>query len=371
MNYFDYAACCKPFQEALDEYTRVAMELYANPSSSHEMGAAGGRELRSLRKKFYDLVNFDDGRLILTSGGTESNNLAITSHMSAYPRKKIAVSEDAHASIIIQAEIDPERVQIIGLLADGKIDQKQVLELDAEEISLLCIPHASNETGVIQEVGKIAETCVRKGIPVLCDGTQALGKIPVDLAQIPVDYYAFSAHKFGGPHGFGGLFFRGENLIPQIRGGSHEWGIRAGTENLPGLAAATKALELSLAVIEKTQEKLRRFSNIVIDALDSSGLAYIRNGDVENALPGFLSISFPNCDGRELATALNVEGFAVSTGSACHANTVKPSRAILALGRAPHEAIGTVRITAGRLTTEEEVGALTTALIDCATRLSR
>jgi cysteine desulfurase len=221
----------------------------------------------------------------------------------------------------------------------------------------------ASETGIVQDAGAIAAICERHGVACLVDGTQAGGRIPVDLSVIAADFYVFSAHKFGGPRGFGGVFLRAQSVPPLMDGGAQEWGLRPGTENLPALAGAVAALECALALMTAESKRLRELTRTVLTELDRSGEPSQVNGDPEATAPGFLSLTFPNLDGHALVADLAVQGFAIASGSACSANKPEASRAILALGRSPAESLGTIRISFGRLSRPEFVEAFAGALV--------
>ncbi len=361
--YFDHAASTPPFPEALHVQQHIAAEYFGNPSSLHQRGNTARERLKQVRSRFCELCGFDDGRLILTSGGTEANNLVIYSALADNPDKKIAIAADAHASMAFARQTAPERSIAIPLTSDGFLDMTFLNAMKANEIALCCITHASNETGIIHDVDKIAELCLRKNIPLQCDGVQALGKIPVDLHQIDSDYYTFSGHKFGGPHGVGGVFTRSP-LHAQLQGGFQEWAIRAGTENVAGFAGVLTALELSLASRAERNKRLRQLVCELVEQLIQSGLCFELNSDLENGLPGLVSLSFPNRDGSVLVRELDLRGFCIATGSACHENVREPSPVILAMGRPPEVAAGTIRISMGNQNTSESVQELGRAIVD-------
>ncbi len=219
-----------------------------------------------------------------------------------------------------------------------------------------------NETGKIHQMANIARFCHLRNIRLLIDGSQAVGHIPVNLDEIPCDYYSFSAHKFGGPRGVGGLLIRDREFEPLLLGGKHEWGLRAGTENLAGLAASVEALKISLSNMDKQEVRLHQLREKLLHQLRTE-LPELLINTADRARPGFLSISIPGFQGNELVSALSLLGFKTAMGSACHAERSKASRIILATGRSEREALGTIRITMGRGTTESSVVELGLALL--------
>lgn len=367
--YFDYAGSAPPFPEALRAQAEAAARLFGNPSAPHPAGRAAFAELARCRELFAALCGFD-GRLVITSGATEANNLTIHGRMGGSPRSPILVAADAHASVWEACRRYCRRMETVPLRRDGTIALADVADRLGPDVALFCCSHVSNETGVIHDAGALAALCERRGVPCLLDGSQALGHVSVDLSAIACDFYTFSAHKFGGPRGIGGLLARAEPGAALFDGGRQQWGIRPGTENLPGLAGALEALRLSLSLLAEEEERLRALAVGLAARLASAGLGMKVNGDPALGLPGFVSVSFPGLNGQTLAADLALRGFSVTTGSACHADATEPPRAILALGRTPEEALGTLRISFGRLTTGEAAALLADAVVETVRRAS-
>jgi len=365
--YFDYAASSPPFPQALRAQSDAADRWFGNPSATHTAGHSAQDEWRRLRDELSALCRFD-GRFITTSGATESNNLVIQGLMRASPAARVAVAEDAHASMWETCHQYRHRVDVIPIEPDGSLSIATLAKHLKQETTLFCCAHASNETGIIHDVGGLASACEKRGVRCLVDGSQTLGHIPVDLSGIGCDFYIFAAHKFGGPRGVGGLFTRGNPGEPSIVGGRQQWGLRAGTENVPGLAGTVEALRLSLAIMPAETARLRALALQVVNTLRVSNVAFIVNGDPAKGLPGFVSLSFPGLNGQVLAAELGLRGFDVATGSACHADVMEPSRVIMALDHDVRRATGTLRISFGRLTTLENVHAFEMALRETVVR---
>ena len=361
--YFDYAASSPPYAEALSKLVEISGSFYANPSSIHWSGVECHNKLIEIKNQFSDLLGFKDGRLLLCSSGTEANNTIIEGHIKKNPDGRILIAEDVHDCIWYAHTFYNERVDILKIDESGNINSDQLKSSLKSNTTLVCVNHVCNETGMIQEVSSIAGICYNRGIKLLIDGVQAIGHIPVNLDLIPCDYYTFSSHKFGGPRGSGGIFIRDNKFEPLLHGGRQEWQLRAGTENLGGLAASLEALNMSLMFLEEESIRLGIYKSLLLNSLRNKVSNYIINSP-SVCLPGFVSISFPQLSGSEIVTGLSLSGFSVSTGSACHANQVEPSRIILALGRSRQEAIGNIRISMGRGTTEWAVNELSDALID-------
>lgn len=362
--YLDHAASATPFEEALTAQAAAARATFANPSAAHSPGRQARETLAELKRRFCDLCGFRDGRLVLTSGGTEANNLAMHGVLAQSPPGRLLVAADAHASILNTRRIRPESIDQLPLDAAGRVTLAALAAALRPDTRLVALSHVGNETGVIHEVAALAALCERRNIPCLVDGTQALGHLPVDLADIPCDFYTFSAHKFGGPRGVGGLLLRSRTCTALLDGGAQEWGLRPGTENLPALAGAVAALETSLAALPVESARLRQLGQELAATMRASAADAVINGDPATGLPGFVSVSFPGYNGSRLVADLAMRGFAVATGSACHADEVEPSPALLAMGRTPEAALGTLRISLGRGNDTAALRAFAKALTD-------
>ncbi len=361
-NYFDYAAAAPPLPEALSAQAQAAADWFGNPSAMHAPGRAARVELDRLRRRFAELCGFAGGRLVLTSGATEANNWVVHGTLANRPAGRVLVAPDVHASVWNVCHRYDGRVDPLPLDGNGRIRLRGLTAAITPETCLVCCSHVASETGVVHDAGAVAAACERRGIACLVDGAQAVGRLPVDLSVIAADFYVFSAHKFGGPRGCGGVFLRAAAVPPLMDGGAQEWGLRPGTENLPALAGTVATLEGAVALIAAETERLRELTRTVLARLQQAGVPFLVNGDPETTAPGFLSLSFPGLAGQSLVADLAVQGYAVAAGSACSANRPEPSRAILALGRSPAEALGTVRISFGRSSHPATVAAFASAL---------
>lgn len=360
--YFDYSASAPPFKEALEQGTQVALNYPANPSSAHSSGKEARRKLLELKIRFCDLLGCSDGHLLLTSSATEANNTLVEGHRKHVPQGRILIAENVHDSIWYAIRKHPEHTDCLALHELVGLTPDKLSRIVTGDTSMICINQVCNETGRIHPLKEIAEFCRLSNIRLLVDGSQAVGHIPVNLDQIPCDYYSFSAHKFGGPRGIGGLIIRDKEFEPLMQGGNHEWGLRPGTENLAGLAAAAKALELCLPDMKEEATRLERLKSGLLLELRTKVPEMLVNTP-EQSRPGFLSLSFPGFRGNEIVSALTLAGFKIALGSACHADRTEASRIILAAGRTEKEAIGTIRITMGTGTTEDSVKELGRALL--------
>jgi cysteine desulfurase len=352
--YFDTAATAPPFPEALRRFEEVSLRQFGNPSSSHGAGQQARETLETARKAFLARVGFADGTLVLTSGATEANNLIL---QTALRKGRPLIAADAHPSVWFARDGS----DVVETGPDGRISPEKLAAAISRKTSLVSIVHANNETGVVQDVKALGDLCAKKGVPLHVDGVQALGRLPVTLSELPFAFYTFSAHKFGGPRGVGGVLARSSALTPQILGGGQEKGARGGTENVAGLAAALVALDLSTRSLETEVPRLRKLAAAIADEIKSVVPDVLLNSTA-TGVPGLVSFSFPKLLGEEVVVELSLRGFFVSAGSACGSGRMEPSRPVMAMGRTREQALGTVRISMGRHTTEESVRRLAVAL---------
>ncbi len=366
-HYFDYASSCPPIPEALAEFTRVSKELYGNPSSAHFPGREANKAMEEMKRRFGELCQLKKARIVLTSSGTEANNLVIRGLMEKYQKGRLLLAIDVHESAWFAKELYKGRADVVLLEKNGRLSLKKIQDSIKKNTILFSAVHACNETGIIHDFAAYGELCRENNILFHCDGIQALGHIKVNLECVPVDFYTFSPHKFGGPRGVGGIFLNSFDLAPQILGGGQEQELRAGTENVAGLAAALIALEKSHSMIGDESLRLYQLTDFFLRKLSEQLADFLLNSK-HDGLPGLVSISFPGTIGTNLVTEMSLRRFAISAGSACHSNDVKPSRIITALGRSENDALGTVRISMGRTTTQDEVEELVTTFVEVVNR---
>ena len=356
MHYLDYAASSPPFPEALETYRAISTVYIGNPSSSHAHGVMAREKLTEARTEFLNLLGLHSAQLTLTASGTEANNLILRGFMEAHPRAHLLLAADAHASAWFAKSRYGRRVTILPLQKDGSIPPDTLRKRITRRIKLFSAVHVCNEIGTVHPVAEFAKICKKAGILFHCDGVQALGHIVPESCHFDADYYTFSAHKFGGPRGVGGVIHQNFDLHPQIFGGEQERRFRAGTENLAGICAAQHALELSLETIELQTKRLLMLQQLLCKKLESQLDACFLNTS-GSSLPGLISISLPGLLASNLVADLSLAGFSISAGSACHSNQIEPSRIILAMGGTTEQALGTVRISMGRDTTRETIEA--------------
>lgn len=359
--YFDCAASAPPFPGALKAQGEAAGRWFGNPSAGHAAGRAAALELRRLKAAFARLLDFPDGRVVLMSGATEANNWVIRSVLARLQQGRVLVAADVHASVWQAARLFSERMDVLAPDSAGRVTPAALAAALKPDTCLFCCSHAASETGVVHDVAALSSLCARRGVLCHVDGAQAVGHGPVRLSELCCEFYVFAAHKFGGPRGVGGVCLRWDGGTGWLAGGGQEGGLRAGTENVPGLAGAVAALEQSQALLPQEAVRLRTMACRLAEAARAADAACRVNGDPATGVPGLVSLSFAGLDGHALAADLDQQGFAVGTGSACADSKPEPSRALLAMGLTPREALGTVRVSMGRLTREADVDALITA----------
>ena len=363
--YFDYNATTPIAPEVRQTVVSCLDETYGNASSIHHFGQAAKQRLEMARRQVAGLINAKPTEIVFTGSGTESDNMAILGvvRAAAGPRKHVITTAIEHPAVLApcgQLEREGVAVTRLPIGACGVVDPDDVSRAMRPETVLVSIMHANNEIGTIQPVAEIA---AKSDVPVHVDGVQALGKIPVDVAALGVDLYSVSAHKLYAPKGVGALYVRkGTKLAPLSFGGHHERDRRPGTENVPGIAGFGAAAE---AASRNLSEETARISGLrdrlecaILDRIPESGV----NGARAARTPNTTNIYFDGIDGEALVIALDLRGFAVSTGSACSSGAVMPSHVLTAIGLPAERARASIRFSLGRFTTAGEVDALIDAI---------
>ena len=359
--YADNAATTKPRPVALEAYVRTAGNFYGNPSSLHSVGQRAQEVLTDCRERIARILGCSQKEIIFTSGGSESDNQAIFSaaRWGAMKGKKkiISTAIEHHAVLHALKKLEKEGYEVVLL----PVDEKGIVRMDElkkavdENTCLVSVMLANNEIGTIQPVSEIGAICREMKIPFHTDAVQAVGHMPVNVKELNCDYLALSAHKFGGPRGVGALFVRtGAPLFPLIEGGAQERGKRAGTENLPAVAAMTAALEDAMAHLEEATKKVTALRDKLIENLSKIPHSAL-NGDRDNRLSGNVSFCFEGIEGESLLLLLDEAGICASSGSACTSGSLDPSHVLLAIGRVHDVAHGSLRLSLSEETTEEEI----------------
>jgi cysteine desulfurase len=345
-------------REALAEF--LAHGVHGNPASIHRAGQRARRTLERARTQVASLVGASPRSIVFTSGGTESNNLAILGAAQAAPqRRRIVTTAIEHSSVLAPlAELENRGYEIVKALPDrdGRVDPEDLARLVSPATALVTLALANAEVGAIQEFGPIAKAARRAGALLHIDAAQAAGRLPLQVDDLGCDLLTLSAHKIGGPAGIGTLYVRpGAALAPAILGGPQESGLRAGTPNLSGALGFGVAAETVIDTLVDETTRVAALSERLFERLDRSIPGLSLNGPRDQRLPNTLNLTFPDVLGETLLIALDLEGIEVSMGSACAAGAVEPSHVLLAMGRDTAEARSSLRLSLGWSTNSDEV----------------
>ncbi len=372
MIYFDHAATTPLHPEVLQSIHEVMSRYYGNPSSLHRLGVEAERLLTRARQQIADLLNTSPASIIFTSGGTESNNLAIKGSLLQYDNRgrHIVATQIEHASVhevLKQLEARGYEVTYLPVGRNGQVDPDEVIRSIRSDTVLVTVMYVNNETGAIQPIEQIAER-LRAYPKVLfhVDGVQAFGKLPLNLGKLGVHLMTLSAHKVHGPKGVGILYKReGLRLEPLLIGGGQEGGWRSGTENVPLIVGAAKAFRLATSKQQDSYEHVSKLRSVLLSKLQNQRSLVI-NSPLEDglAVPHIVNISCPGVRSEVVVHALEEKGFYISSRSACSSKDDKPSRVLLAQGLSEELAASGLRISLADDHTFEQVERLADALLD-------
>jgi cysteine desulfurase len=355
----------------LDPRVREAMlpwlgERHGNPSSAHRFGRDAQGAVEEARERVAALLGARPLEVVFTASGTEANNAVVFGAGLAHRfTGRLVISAFEHPSIEAAAgRLEGMGMEVVRVApsADGVVDAAAVAAALTADTRLVCLMLAQNELGTLQPVAEVAAACRERGIPVLCDAVQAVGKIPVEAGGLGVDFLTLGGHKFHGPLGVAALVVRGgAELVPLLVGGKQERRRRAGTANVPGIVGLGEACALAAAELADRKRHL----GALRDRFEA-GLAAVPGAAVHAAraprLPNTSHVAFSGVEGDALMVRLDLAGYAVSTGSACASGVVEPSRATLAVGMAPEEAVSSLRVSFGMTNTAAEVDRFLAAL---------
>ena len=374
-NYFDHNATTP-----LDPEVRAAMEpwlgeLHGNPASLHTFGQAARDAVEVAREKLASLLGATPAELVFTASGTESNNTALVGRCwTADMKGHLVVSEIEHPSVWKPVSaLQSAGMEVSWVKPDrhGRIDPGKVLAEVREDTRLVCLMLANNEVGTLQPVAEVGSGCRERGVPVLCDAVQGVGKVPIQVQDLEVDYLSLCAHKFYGPLGAAALWVRsGGECEALLRGGSQERQRRAGTVNVPAVVGLGEAARIVADELEVRSRRMLELRERFESGLERLPDAVVHGRPVER-LPNTSHIALPGADSEALLIRLDLAGFAVSSGSACSSGTVEPSRTLLAMGVPKEEASCSLRISFGPRNTVAEVDAFLDVLEHEVTQLRR
>ncbi|MDD3520914.1 MAG: cysteine desulfurase NifS [Actinomycetota bacterium] len=359
--YLDYAATTPIDPGVSEKINKISFELFGNPSSLHSFGREAGNALEESRKQIASIINARPDEIIFTSGGTESDNLAVKGAAFANRKKgnhiiTSAIEHHAVHETCKYLETSGFDVTYIGTDSNGVIEPDEIKKALKKDTILISIMHANNEIGSIQPIGEIGKLARKYGIIFHTDAVQSTGHIDTDVELLNVDLLSASAHKFYGPKGVGFLYKKNNIVLdPQLHGGSQEFGLRASTQNLPGIAGMAHALEIAVKELNtesKRQVFLRdKLINSVLNNISNTKL----NGHRTKRLPNNANFSFSFIEGEAILLSLDFEGIAASSGSACSSSSFAPSHVLEAIGLDVETARGSLRFSIGKYTTEEDI----------------
>src|SRR2546430_1540022 len=374
--YLDHAATTPVDPEVAEAMARVYRDVPGNPSSIYAEGRAARALVDAAREQVAEAIGAQPSEIVFTSGGTEADNLALRGVLKASraERDGLVTTATEHRRILDTAH-DLEqhahvRVAVVPVGADGRVDPAAIAAALDAKTALVSVMHANNEIGTLQPIAEIGALCRERGIVFHSDAVQSVGALELDVRKIPVDLLSLNAHKFYGPKGVGALFVRkGVRLATLQTGGGQEKGRRTGTENVAGIVGLGVAMRIAgqrRATEAPRQAALRdRLIDGILASVPGAGLT----GHPHQRLPNNASFVFSGADGTSLVTALDLEGFAVSSGSACTSGDTEPSQVILALGIDRETAKGSLRVTVGRSTSDADIDAFLAALPQIVSRV--
>lgn len=359
--YFDHNATTPIDNEVFKAVVPYYEQLYGNPSSSYYIGRQVRDKIENVRSSIASYFNMNPEGVMFTSSGSEADNMII---------KGIAIGNKDKGNHIITTKIEHPavlntckflenngfEVTYLDVKENGIIDTQELKNAIKDNTILISIMYANNEIGTIQPIQEIGQIAKEKGIIFHTDAVQAIGEIRIDVQKLNIDCMSISGHKIYAPKGIGMAYIKpGIKFEPLIHGGSQEFYFRAGTENVIGIIALGKAIELLDKNIENNNEKLIDLKSYILNKIQNNLTDYIINGDIDKRTLNNINLSFKDIDGESLLLALDLDGICVSSGSACHSDSMEPSHVLRAIG-VPNDYIsGTLRISFGKNTTKKEI----------------
>ncbi len=364
--YFDNNATT-PLHPEVKKEMIAAMEMFGNPSSMHAYGREARANVENARRKVAEFIGASEKEIIFVGSGSEANNTVLSLFVcgssqcipGSKSRSSIITTKIEHPCVLETSECLGHRgvrVRYRDVDQYGKVDLDQLAGMLGSDVGLVSIMMANNEIGTLQDIETIAKMVHESGALMHTDAVQAVGKVPVDVRKLGVDFLTMSAHKIYGPKGVGALFVRkGVPYCPLIRGGHQELGRRAGTENTLGILGLGKAVEMRALEMPYEEERLLDLKHILRNGIEESIDDIHFNGHPTDALASTLNVSFSGVEGEAILLYLDIEGIAVSTGSACASGSLDPSHVLLATGVNAELAHGSIRFSMGRESSREEV----------------
>ncbi|MEX2193147.1 MAG: cysteine desulfurase family protein [Nitrosarchaeum sp.] len=359
MIYLDNAASTQIHEDVLDVMLPYLKEQYGNPSSIHRYGRLANKAIEKARKQIAMLINADSSEILLTSGGTESNNTALYGIAEKKPHSQIITSSIEHDAILEPCKkLAKDGFDVIYLPVDthGVVNLSVLKNSLSDNTCLVSIMFGNNEMGTIEPIAQIAQLCNEQNIPFHTDAVQAVGKIPIDVKKLGVDLLSISSHKINGPKGIGALYIRkGIDINPIILGGGQEHGLRSGTENVANIVGFGKACELAKLNLSDNISHMKKLRDYLVAKILREIPSVILNGHAENRLPNNAHFTFFGVAGEDLIIKLDEYGIAASTGSACSVHTQKASHVLQAMGFSHEQITGSLRLTLGLFNNQQQI----------------
>ncbi len=360
--YLDYAATTPADPRVVEAMLPFMTEHFGNPNSLYTLGRDGFRALEAARERIAAAIGAAPADFVFTGCGTESDNEAVVCISQVVAERKnrrhIIVSAFEHHAVLHPAEWLAKNgfeLTVLKPRTDGIIHAEDLRAALRDDTALVSVMAANNEIGTIQPLKELAEAAHERGALFHTDAVQALGKIPFDVADLGIDAASFSAHKIYGPKGVGGLYLKkGTPYRPLLMGGGQESKKRSGTQNVAGATAFAKALELMIAEQADEAARLAAMRDRIVEGV-LNGIVNTRLNGTGPKLPGYANLIVLGCEGEAMLLQLDNKGVAISTGSACSSGSLEPSHVLLSIGCPAEEAHGSLRVTLGRFTTDEDV----------------
>lgn len=356
--YLDNAATTPLRPEAREAMLPFLGDRFGNPSSVHRWGREARAALDDARVRLATLLGARPSEIVFTRGGTEADNLAVFGRVRCGKGAPLVCSAFEHKAVMAaaRAAVDAPSLRQLPVRADGLVEADALAALLEPRPCLVSTMWVNNEVGTIQPIEQLAITCEQAGVPFHTDAIQAFGKLPVRVDQVPVSLLSISAHKFGGPKGVGALFVRrGIAVAPLVHGGGQERGLRSGTEDVGGAVGMVVAAELAVREREETMARLASLQERLETGLKQNVPELLIHGVDARRVPSITTVSVPGAEPEALLLSLDLEGIAVSSGSACSSGAFEPSPVLTAMGLPPEVARPSIRISLGRQTTLQEI----------------
>ena len=359
MIYLDNAASTQIHEDVLNSMLPFLKEQYGNPSSIHRYGRLTRKAIHKARKQIASLINADPAEILITSGGTESNNTALVGISSQFPSSQIITSSIEHDAILEPCKklnLNGFHVDYLPVDNFGMIDTSDLQNIISEKTSLVSVMFGNNEVGTIQPIAEIAKICNENKVLFHTDAVQAVGKLPVDVKKIGVDLLSISSHKLHGPKGIGALYIKdGVKIDPIILGGGQEFRLRSGTENVASIVGFGQACEIAQNNLSENISFVKKLQTLLIKKVVDEIPETTFNGHSESRLSNNTHFTFLGVNGEDLIIKLDEYGIAASTGSACSVNTQKASHVLESMGFSLEQITGSLRLTIGIFNTENEI----------------